>query len=161
MTYGRAGHAPVGRRPVTSRLEHPVRLRLAGPLLALVLLTGCSAGAEPVADPGDDPVPTSALTSAPSPVAPSPRPAVRVIAVGFTGGAVTGVQSRVDAALGERLVLRVTSDVADEIHVHGYDERADVVAGGTVDLAFTADIPGGFEVELEGLGRALFQLRVA
>lgn len=144
------------------------RPRPPGPLLALVLLvlllTGCSAGAEPVADPADEPVvtvPTSAPSAAAPGVAPPAAPAARVIAVDVVDGVATGVPSRVDAALGERLVLRVTSDVGDEVHVHGYDERAAVAAGGAVDLAFTADIPGGFAVELEGLGRTLFQLRVA
>ncbi len=141
------------------------RLPVAGPLLALVLVSGCSAG---VQQPGaGDPVvaaptaaPDVAPTAAPD-VAPTAAPAARVIAVTFAGGEVTGAGSRVDAALSERLVLRVSSDVADEIHVHGYDEHAEVAAGGTVEIALTADVPGGFEVELEGLGRQLFQLRVS
>ncbi|MBC7373896.1 MAG: hypothetical protein H7323_07895 [Frankiales bacterium] len=88
-------------------------------------------------------------------------PTPRVIAVAVAGGMVTGVDSRVAARLGEQLVVRVTSDVADEVHVHGYDLRADVAAGGTVEIPLTAAIPGGFEVELEGSGQTLFQLRVS
>ena len=56
--------------------------------------------------------------------------------------------------------LVVTSDVADEVHVHGYDEKAAVPANGTVELSFTADIPGVFEVELEQRGRRLLTLEV-
>jgi heme/copper-type cytochrome/quinol oxidase subunit 2 len=49
----------------------------------------------------------------------------------------------------------------EEIHVHGYDLYADLVPGQTAQLAFTADLPGSYEVELHKAGRPLFQLRVA
>ena len=49
----------------------------------------------------------------------------------------------------DQVVLVVTSDVADEIHLHGYDISRDVEAGGTVRLPFKATIPGRFEAELE------------
>jgi heme/copper-type cytochrome/quinol oxidase subunit 2 len=74
---------------------------------------------------------------------------------------VTGVESREEAALGEQVVLRFTSDVADEIHVHGYDKTVDLVPGSTAEIALTTDIPGSFEVELHDLGKTLFQLRVS
>jgi hypothetical protein len=56
--------------------------------------------------------------------------------------------------------LRVVSDVADEIHLHGYDLKKDVPAGGSVTFSFTADIEGVFEVELEGRGEQIAQLTV-
>lgn len=46
------------------------------------------------------------------------------------------------------------------MHVHGYDERAAVPAGGTAELTFAATIPGVFEVELEKGHRRLFTLQV-
>jgi len=49
----------------------------------------------------------------------------------------------------DQVVLVVTSDVADEIHLHGYDIARDVAAGGTVRIPFKATIPGRFEAELE------------
>ena len=137
-----------------------VRRSLLLPAVTLALLTAC--GTE-VPAPAGSPVasaPTS-TASLPAVAAPTPSPSVRVIDVSVAGGSVTGPGSRVEAALGEDLVIRVTSDMADEVHVHGYDERAEVPAGGTVEIPFTADIPGGFEVELEGTGQLLFQLRVA
>ena len=42
----------------------------------------------------------------------------------------------------------MTSDVADEVHVHFNDDEKDVAAGGTVTFDFTADKPGVYEVEL-------------
>ena len=61
---------------------------------------------------------------------------------------------------GDRVVLVVSSDVADEIHVHGYDISREVAAGGTARLPFTATIPGQFEVELESRGVPIADLTV-
>ncbi len=83
----------------------------------------------------------------------------RVVEIDFRGGTVSG-NTRQQVARGEAVRLVVTSDVADEVHVHGYDEKAAVPANGTVELSFTADIPGVFEVELEQRGRRLLTLEV-
>ena len=78
-----------------------------------------------------------------------------------TGGQVTGTSGREEVSAGDRVVLRITSDVAEEVHVHGYDLSRPVPAGGTVDIPVEARIPGVFEVELHQSGRVLFQLRVS
>ena len=52
------------------------------------------------------------------------------------------------------------SDVSDEVHVHGYDLMKDVEAGQTVTFSFPADITGIFEIELEGAGKQIAELRV-
>lgn len=134
---------------------------------ALVLsasLSGCA---------GDDTTPEASAPTAASPSAealastpapdpsPSPSPSAQVIDVTVAGGVVTGVDARVEVGLNTQVVIRVTSDVAEEVHVHGYDLSKPVAAGGTVEIPFTASIPGGFEAELETSGKTLFQLRVA
>jgi hypothetical protein len=53
---------------------------------------------------------------------------------------------------GDRVVLVVTSDVGDHVHVHGYDIMRDIAAGGTARIRFRATLPGRFEVELEDRG---------
>jgi hypothetical protein len=50
---------------------------------------------------------------------------------------------------GEQVRFRVKSDIADEIHVHGYDLMKDVKAGGQIGFSFRADIDGVFVIELE------------
>jgi hypothetical protein len=50
---------------------------------------------------------------------------------------------------GERVVVVVRSDVADHVHVHGYDLLADVGPGKRARIAFRATMPGRFEIELE------------
>ena len=142
---------------------------LAGVLLAGVLLTGCAAGVpEPTgaappasAAPSTTAGPAATGTAAPVPTTPpSPTATVRTIAVAYAGGQVTGTSGREEVSVGESLVLRVASDVAEEVHVHGYDLSQPVPAGGAVDIPVTATLPGVFEVELHEAGKALFQLRV-
>lgn len=61
---------------------------------------------------------------------------------------------------GDQVVLKVNSDVADEIHVHGYDLKKDVAKGGSVTFRFKATIEGRFEVELENAGTQIANLEV-
>jgi hypothetical protein len=82
------------------------------------------------------------------------------IEVRVVGGRVEGVGDAVDVPLGEDVTIRVRSDEADEVHVHGYDEIDDVGPGEEAEIELTADIPGAFEVELEEAHLLLFELRV-
>ena len=82
------------------------------------------------------------------------------IEVRVVGGRVEGVGDAVDVPLGEDVTIRVRSDEADEVHVHGYDVIDDVGPGDEAEIELTADIPGAFEVELEEAHLLLFELRV-
>jgi hypothetical protein len=63
------------------------------------------------------------------------------------GKPVGGVeQFQVDS--GGRVRFRVASDIAGEVHVHGYDFEKPIKAGGSVSFDFPAKLEGGFEVEL-------------
>ncbi len=61
---------------------------------------------------------------------------------------------------GETVTFRVRVDVADHVHVHGYDLIRDVAPGKTITFSFPADITGIFEIELEDRGEEIAQLRV-
>jgi heme/copper-type cytochrome/quinol oxidase subunit 2 len=61
---------------------------------------------------------------------------------------------------GETVRFRVRSDVADHVHVHGYDLMKDVEPGKTITFSFPAEITGIFEIELEDRGEEIAQLRV-
>ena len=135
-------------------------------LVALaVLLTGCAAGQEPAAAPAltsSSPSAPAGATSSPAAASPpGPTPSVRTVAITYAGGEVTGTSGREEVPVGEQVVLRITSDVAEEVHVHGYDLEGVVPAGGSVDIPLTASLPGVFEVELHDSGKVLLQLRVS
>ena len=87
--------------------------------------------------------------------------AVQTITVEVAGGAPVGGVRRVEADLGSVVALMVTSDIAEEVHVHSYDILRAVSEGNPAHFAFTAEIPGVFEVELEGSGRLLLQLEIS
>jgi hypothetical protein len=88
--------------------------------------------------------------------APGPQPETIVI----RDGEPVGGPRELEYDAGEPVLLLVRSDVADEVHVHGYDLSKEVPAGGEVGFSFTADIEGIFEVELEERGEPIAELRV-
>lgn len=77
-----------------------------------------------------------------------------------SGGTVTSRAGAEEHSIGERVLLVIRCDAADEVHVHGYDATAACAPGRPARLAFRADIPGVFEVELEGSGLKLLDLTV-
>lgn len=119
---------------------------------------------------GDDEVPdaapaAAATTSASAGTAPAPSTtatteAVRTIEVEFAGGQVAGGVRRETVDLGQKIRIRITSDVADELHVHTYDVTAEVAPGRPGQVELTATIPGRHEVELEDDGRQVLVLEV-
>jgi hypothetical protein len=76
------------------------------------------------------------------------------------GGKPVGGITDITVNKGDRVRFAVTSDVADEIHVHGYDFMKDVPAGGTVRFDFPAKIDGSFEIELENRKEQIASLKV-
>jgi copper(I)-binding protein len=76
------------------------------------------------------------------------------------GGRPVGGIQRPKVNLGDDLLITVKSDVADEIHLHGYDLSQDVKAGGSIQLPVRATVPGRFEIELEQRGVQIGELTV-
>jgi cytoskeletal protein RodZ len=80
--------------------------------------------------------------------------------VRFRNGEVVGGLVEATIERNAQVVLTVNADVTDEVHLHGYDLTADVAPGQPGRITFRADDPGGFEVELEGLGVPIAELTV-
>ena len=95
---------------------------------------------------------TGATTAAETPSAVR----VRIQARGDGSGSIR----RVTIERGQRVTLIVSSDVADEVHVHGYDLMADVAPGSPARISFEASVPGRFDVELESRVIQIAELRV-
>ena len=75
-------------------------------------------------------------------------------------GEPVGGVAKLEYSAGNQIRFRVSSDAAEEIHVHGYDLMKDVPAGGTVEFDFPAELEGIYEAELEGLGVEIAELRI-
>ena len=61
---------------------------------------------------------------------------------------------------GDPVKFTVDSDVADEIHVHGYNFHKDVKKNGSVSFSFPATIDGIFVIELESRSEQIASLQV-
>jgi plastocyanin len=85
---------------------------------------------------------------------------VRVVEVEIAEGRVSTDDDRVEVRRGDTVRIVVTSDVDDEVHVHGVEQTAALVAGETATVEFTVDEAGLFEVETHEGDLLLFQLLV-
>jgi heme/copper-type cytochrome/quinol oxidase subunit 2 len=108
--------------------------------------TSATATATATAAPGETGTPTPEATRPPH------RPAPPTL----TPGKVTDLRFKEN----DIVRFRVRSDVADEVHVHGYDLMKDVEPGQTITFSFPATITGIFEIELENAGEQIAELRV-
>ncbi|MGC4866390.1 hypothetical protein ACLQ3B_13265 [Micromonospora sp. DT53] len=144
---------------------------LAAVTLAALLLAGCGHDDDPsVATPTTAPTsaaPSSATTTASAPTATATPSASASTAAVDQQITVTIAKKRIDPPTGRVTVskgqlvrITVTSDVADELHVHGYDLGARLPAGTPGSVEFRADKTGLFEVETHESELVLFQLVV-
>jgi hypothetical protein len=108
-------------------------------------LAGCGSSSSSSTNPGTTAAGGTTTTAATTTTANTPV-TIRVVVKG--GKPVGGIQ-RATVKKGQTVAIVVHSDVADEVHVHGYDLHKDVAAGGTVRIRFPATIVGEFEAELE------------
>lgn len=82
------------------------------------------------------------------------------IRVAVTDGKVTPATHREPVAKGDTVKLVVTTDTADEVHVHGVDIEKETSPGKPVTITFVAKDPGIYEVETHESGLQLLQLEV-
>lgn len=131
-------------------------------VLGSALLAGACGGSDAgSAEHADHPA-TSAAPASKAPAAPESTEQAAPAVHRFTieGGELAEGPDRIEVAKGETVVIEVTSDVADELHVHGYDKQLVLAAGKPAKLEFVASIPGAFEIELHEFHGQLTQLRV-
>ncbi|MEU2158920.1 hypothetical protein ABZ532_28600 [Streptomyces sp. NPDC019396] len=87
-------------------------------------------------------------------------PSTRTVRISITGNEVSPAPRRVEVARGTRVTLVVTSDQADELHVHGFDVTAELTPERARTLSFVAVRTGLFAVETHKSGLVLIQLVV-
>ena len=84
---------------------------------------------------------TATQTEAPAP--PKPEPA----RIEIRGGEVAGGPAEIRAKNGDTVVIVVSSDTPDDIHLHGYDIEKKVAPGAPARFRFKANLEGEFEIE--------------
>ena len=118
----------------------------AGLALALSLTACGGTGDDPAGTPSGPP--SSASTSSSSSSSPSSSSSAgRTVTITVTGTKVTPAPSTVDLPVGESLTLTVTSDHADELHIHGFEVEKELTAGTPLSVTVTGKQPGVYEVE--------------
>jgi hypothetical protein len=115
-----------------------------------------SCGGEEGSDATDTTTTTTTTTTETTPPPEGPT----VVRVRVVGGVPRGGIVREEVKKGDRVVLTVTSDVRDHVHVHGYNLFRDVGPGRRARIAFRANIPGRFVVELEDRHAQIAELTV-
>ena len=102
-----------------------------------------------VARPGDDDeqskAPTSTGDATSQDVQTDAEPPVTRISV--KGGVLVGDAKTIRVAKNDIVRIVVSSDVADEIHLHGYDIEKEAAPGKPARFHFKADAEGAFELE--------------
>lgn len=129
-------------------------------LLAAAALAGCGSDDNGTTAATTTDTTTTETTTSETTTTTSPPAQPTIVRIMVVEGAPQGGIVRKTVSQGDQVVLVVTSDVGDEIHLHGYDKSRDVEAGGTVRLPFKASIPGRFEVELESRGVQIADISV-
>lgn len=128
-------------------------------IVAVVLLAG--GGDE--TDKASNPAPTATSSATPEPAeaepqptgtptpTPTPKPPPLLQA---------GQEKTLTFKEGDTVRFRVRNSTAEEVHIHGYDIAKDLEPNKTETVSFKATITGVFEIELEGSGTLLAQLKV-
>ena len=102
----------------------------------------------------------AATTTTPAATTPAPKPKPKAVVIRTAQGAPLAGVRKVEVDKGDTVRIDVTSDVAEEVHVHGYDREVAIPAGGRAKVRFPASIDGRFEIELHGSGAQIGELTV-
>jgi hypothetical protein len=139
-------------------MEVPMRIAIAFMAAAgALVLAGCGGSKS---SSSTEPSTTGSTPPTASPATTTAVPKATVIPIRIKDGKPVGGITRADVKKGQLVDLVVHSDVADEVHLHGYDLHQDVEPGGTARIRFQAKIPGVFEAELEKRKLQILELTV-
>jgi hypothetical protein len=87
--------------------------------------------------------------------------AMLTIDITIAHGQVTPANATLQATVRQPITLHVTSDAADELHVHSVpDHKFEIAAAPNQTFQFTVDVPGNVDVELHHLDRTIATIQV-
>ncbi|WP_370617278.1 hypothetical protein [Mumia sp. Pv 4-285] len=82
------------------------------------------------------------------------------ITVTIADGTITPLGLEYDASTGQPVVVDVTSDTDDELHLHAEPEKTFAVTPGTHQFQFTVDVPGSVSLESHHVGGTIATIDV-
>lgn len=119
--------------------------------LAVVVVVAAFLIARPGDDDGGNQAASTATETSPTATAPSaPKPppdGPTATTIELKDHEPVGGVSDIEAKKGDPVRIVVRSDVADDIHIHGYDIEKSVAPGKPARFQFDATIEGVFEIE--------------
>jgi hypothetical protein len=131
-----------------------IGLIVAALLVAVIAFVIASPGGD---DEGDNAAPTTATTEASTDsgtgtetetaTEPPPPQKPEVTRIRIRGGEVVGGPGEIKAKNGDTVVIVVSADAPDEIHLHGYDIEKKAAPGQPARFGFKANLEGEFEIE--------------
>lgn len=84
-----------------------------------------------------------------------------VVNVTIAHGTVTPANATLEAKVHQPITVRITSDAADELHVHSVpDHKFQVAAAPDQTFQFSVDVPGNVDVELHHLDKTIATIQV-
>ncbi|MBY4207271.1 hypothetical protein HQO44_12440 [Rhodococcus fascians] len=133
----------------------PLRAAIIG-CAAVALVAGCGSSSGGTSPSTAEPVP-----STDSAASVSAQPDTLQMNLSIDGGTVEPTNQRLDASVGQSISMSITSDVADELHVHSVPEHTFEIEPGKDQLfTFTVDVPGQVDIELHHSDRTVATLVV-
>jgi hypothetical protein len=124
-------------------------LGIVGLVLAIVLFLVLRPDDDETAAPPASPTTTRAMTTTTTTTARPPQQRVTPVRITFRNGRVVGGIRHATVRRGERVRIIVRADLADQVHLHGYDILRRLRPGAPTLIVFRATVVGRFEVELE------------
>ena len=132
-------------------VECGIWLRASAIGAAAVVMAACGSPPSSTDAPSAAPATSAQPVMTTSPTSASAE-AGTVIDVTVANGTVTPMNAETQAVAGQPIVLQVTSDAVDSLHVHSVPEHVfEVAATSDQRFEFTVDIPGRVAVELHDL----------
>ena len=92
------------------------------------------------------------LLAGPTPVIAQTDPAVRILSVSIEKRKVVGKRT-IRVTQGDRVQLNWQTDEKVELHLHGIDQKTEVLPGAGGTIRFTAKATGRFPVTSHGFGK--------
>ena len=106
------------------------------------------------------PAASSTGTSTTTSTGATPTTLPEATVIHLVGGQPVGGKQKISVKKGDTIRLKVTTDEAGEIHVHGFDLEEEAAPGKPASFTFTANIEGRFEVESHASNAQIAEISV-